>query len=236
MDYVKTGIGDFDNFFAGGGFPRGNTILLIGGPGTGKSIFGMQFLYKGAKEYGEPGVYITLGETPMQIRQNTAIFGWDLKALEDERKLIIVDAISSRVGIESKEAHKIREGMDVEMMLSQLTNAIREVNAKRLVIDSLSVMSLYSQSDFAIRSSMLRMSTMLSLQDLTTLIISEAKTDHVGMTEFPPEAFMFDGVITLRLDAESQERRISIRKMRGTKHVIGTFRFEIGENGITVAP
>jgi KaiC/GvpD/RAD55 family RecA-like ATPase len=236
IEVVKTGIGDFDHLFAGGGYPKGNTILVIGGPGSGKSIFGMQYIYKGAKEHGEPGVYVTLDETPEKLRKNISSFGWDIKALEDEGKVVILDAISARVGVESREAHRIQAGLDLDAILSQIVSAIEKVNATRLVIDSLAVMNLYSQSEFSARTNMLRMSNLLSLADLTTLVITEAKTAEVGLTEFPSEAFMFDGVITLRLDAESQERRISIIKMRGTKHVIGTYRFEIAENGISVIP
>jgi KaiC/GvpD/RAD55 family RecA-like ATPase len=222
--------------FEGGGFPQGSTILVMGGPGSGKSIFGMQYLYKGAIEYDEPGVYVTMDETPNKIRKNMASFGWDIKALEAEGKLIIVDAISARVGVESDEIHKIGAAMDINTVLSQIFNAVKQINAKRLVVDSIAVMNLYSQSDFSARTNLLRLSNLLSLQNLTSLIITEAQTDEIGMTQFPPEAFMFDGVITLKLDVDSRERRISIRKMRGTKHVIGTFKFEITQNGITLSP
>lgn len=233
---MKTGIGDFDRLFEGGGFPQGSTILLMGGPGSGKSIFGMQYLYKGAIEYNEPGVYVTLDETPNKIRRNMSSFGWDIQALENEGKLIIVDAISARVGVESDEVHKIGAAMDINTVLSQIFNAVKKINAKRLVVDSIAVMNLYSQSEFSARTNLLRLSNLLSLQNLTSLIITEAQTDEIGITHFPPEAFMFDGVITLKLDVDSRERRISIRKMRGTKHVIGTFKFEITQNGITLSP
>lgn len=222
--------------FEGGGYPRGSTILVMGGPGTGKSIFGMQYLYYGALENDEPGVYITMDETPEKIRRNMKPFGWDIHALESDRKLIIVDAVSSRLGMDSREPHKIGGGVDVDSLISQVLTAVRKIDAKRLVVDSIAVLNLYSQSEFTARTNMLRLSNLLSLQDLTSLIITEAKSASIGITEFPPETFMFDGVIILKLDVETQERRISIRKMRGTKHVIGSYKFAIGKNGITLMP
>jgi KaiC/GvpD/RAD55 family RecA-like ATPase len=83
---------------------------------------------------------------------------------------------------------------------------------------------------------MLRLSTALSSTKVTSLVINDAKTNTIGIHEFPPEAFVFDGMVTLNLDTDSQERRLSIRKMRGTKHVIGSFRFDITESGISVTP
>lgn len=236
QEVVKTGIADFDNFFASGGFPRGNAVLVLGGPGSGKSIFGLQYLYKGAVDYREPGIYVTLEETPDKIRRNALNFGWDLKKLENEKKMLLMDAVTSRVKGMDMDLGAMKRGLDVDNMLLNLENAIQDTGAKRLVIDSLSVMGLYSENDFEVRTKLIRLAGALSELKLTTLIISEAKTAEIGSTEFPVETFMFDGVITLRLDANSQERKISIRKMRGTKHVLGSYKFEIANSGVVVIP
>lgn len=236
MGFVKTGIGDFDALFANGGYPRGNTILVLGGPGSGKSIFGMQYIFKGASSYDEPGVFVTLDEDPDKIRKNMAVFGWDLKKLEEEGKLIILDAVSARAGAKTKEQYAVEAVLDFNSVFGQIRHAIKQINAQRLVIDSLSVVNLYSQSEFAARTTMLRMANTLSGLNVTSLLISEAKTVGIGTTEFPIETFMFDGVITMHLDTDAQERRIAIRKMRGTKHVLGTYRFQISESGIVMTP
>jgi KaiC/GvpD/RAD55 family RecA-like ATPase len=97
-------------------------------------------------------------------------------------------------------------------------------------------MGMYSETDFDMRTKLLRLSGSLAAHDITTLVITEAQSADVGTTVFPPETFMFDGVLTLRLDTDSQERKISIRKMRGTKHVIGAYRFDINDDGIVVIP
>jgi len=85
MEVVKTGIPGLDNLFAIGGFPKGNTILVIGGPGSGKSIFGMQYIYTGVTRYDEPGIFITFDETPDKIRRNMKSFGWDIEKYERSR-------------------------------------------------------------------------------------------------------------------------------------------------------
>ena len=86
-DYVPTGIPGVDKILVGKGLPRGHTILVSGGPGSGKTTFAIQFLHTGATEHGEAGVYVTLDEEPGDIRKNMLKYGWDLKKLEDEKKL-----------------------------------------------------------------------------------------------------------------------------------------------------
>ncbi|MHA2602834.1 MAG: ATPase domain-containing protein, partial [Candidatus Thorarchaeota archaeon SMTZ1-83] len=89
IERVKTGIPGLDELIEGG-FPRGDTILIAGRAGTGKSIMANQFLYKGATEYDEPGVLVTLEESPLLIKRNMMRFGMDLDALVKEKKLAIV--------------------------------------------------------------------------------------------------------------------------------------------------
>jgi circadian clock protein KaiC len=231
MEVVRTGIPGLDNLFAIGGFPKGNTILLIGGPGSGKSIFGMQYLYSGITEYDEPGIFITFEETPEKIRRNMHAFGWNLEALEKKEKLIIMDAVTYRISGDVDE-ETLRSGLDVDNLIANLDDAISAISAERVVIDSLSVMGLYAYDEFEKRTKLLRLSNLLSMRNVTSLVITEARNVDIGIKEFPIETFMFDGVISLRLDTETQERKISIRKMRGTKHVIGSFKFSITDDGI----
>lgn len=231
MKAVKTGITGLDELFSIGGYPRGSSILLVGGPGSGKSILGMQYLYYGATEYGEPGIFFTLDEPPEKIKRNTKSFGWELESLEKEGKLLIMDAVSymlkDQVDLES-----LREGMDVDNFIANFREAVEATNAKRIVLDSLAVMNLYAQDDFEKRRKLLKLSYQLTRQDVTSLIITEARSSDIGFHEFPPESYMFDGLITLRLEPENQLRKISIRKMRGTKHVVGNFKFKITSSGI----
>jgi KaiC/GvpD/RAD55 family RecA-like ATPase len=232
MEYVRTGIEDFDGLFAKNGYPLGNSILVIGGPGTGKSIFGLQFLYKGATLYDEAGIYVTLEETPKKIERNVASLGWDIRKLVEERKILIMDATSPR--IKETDTDVIKRGLGVDNLIANLKEMITSINAKRVVIDSLSVIGLYGTDEFDTRTKLIRLGVSLSEMDVTSLVVTEAKTNEMGTSEFPPETFLFDGLIWMVLDTNSQERRIAIRKMRGTKHVLGAFKFVIGDEGISI--
>ncbi len=180
MEFVKTGIGDFDALFAHKGYPKGNSIVVMGGPGSGKSIFGMQYVYNGASKYDEPGIYVSLEEAPDKIRRNMQHFGWDLKTIEDTGKLVIVDAASPRVS-EGVEKEVIERGLNVENLMANVEDIIKETNAKRIVIDSLSVMGIYSKSEFELRTQLLTLASSLSSLGCTTLVIAEAKTDDIGI-------------------------------------------------------
>jgi KaiC/GvpD/RAD55 family RecA-like ATPase len=241
-DYVKTGIPDFDNLLAKGGYPRGNQILVIGGPGSGKSIFCAQFIHAGAKFYGEPGVYVTLEALPEKLIKNMAAFGWDFRLMVGQGKVRFLDSSSFRpkmekeMGEELYELDFMREDLDVDNMSDIIVQAIREISARRLVIDSISLLGLHTEDEFILRSKLLRLSEMLSRHGVTSLLVAEARTKDVGVEDYPVEMFMFDGVITLELDRDTKERKISINKMRGTKHVIGAFHFKITDLGVEITP
>ena len=90
---AATGILGFDDI-CGGGLPSGRTTLVIGGPGSGKTIFAMQFLVHGAKACNEPGIFVAFEEAPRRIVANCASFGWDLEALQ-KKKLFLLSALPS---------------------------------------------------------------------------------------------------------------------------------------------
>ena len=133
-DYVPTGITGADKILGEKGIPRGHSILVAGGPGSGKTTFAIQFLYKGAMEYNEPGIYISLDEDPEDVKRNMSKFGWDLGSLEQEKKLAFINVSPVRV-TSSEKAGLIQLGMK-EFKLIKLLEAIRqginEVEAKRV--------------------------------------------------------------------------------------------------------
>ncbi len=241
QDFVKTGISDFDNLFEYGGYPRGNQILVTGGPGSGKSIFCAQFVYNGAKLYDEPGVYITL-ESPMEkFVRNASVFGWDFRRLESDGKIRLLDSASFRPKLAKGEEYLfdvdlLKEEMEVENISDIIERSIREISARRLVIDSLSLIGLHTEDEFALRTKLLRLSEVLSMRGVTSLIISEARKKSLGEEDYPVEMFMFDGIITLDLDKETKGRKIAVNKMRGAKHVIGAFPFKITHAGVEIVP
>ena len=88
---VRTGIPGFDSVLDGG-LKIGKTVVLSGTPGSGKTTFGMQFLYSGAKDFDEPGVFVTLSASPREIKHDSTTYGWDVQKLVEEGKLLVVDA------------------------------------------------------------------------------------------------------------------------------------------------
>jgi KaiC/GvpD/RAD55 family RecA-like ATPase len=88
LEYVPTGVPGVDKILGEKGIPKGQTILICGGPGSGKTTFAIQFLYKGATEYDEPGLYITLDEDPEDIKKNMSKFGWDLDVWCPQKKWV----------------------------------------------------------------------------------------------------------------------------------------------------
>ena len=143
-DYIQTGISGVNAILGGVGIPHGHTILMSGGPGSGKTTFAIQFLYTGATEYGEPGLYITLDEEPEDIKKNMSQFGWDLDKLEREKKLIFINVSPVRVA-PTERAGLIQLGMK-EFKLVKLLEAVRTgvegIGAKRVVIDPVTIFML----------------------------------------------------------------------------------------------
>lgn len=234
MTVVKTGIGGLDSLFSEGGLPAGSSILVVGGPGAGKTNFGMQYLYSGAIDYNENGIFVSLLEHPDKIREHMLKFGWDIEKLGEEGKLTLIDAVTQRVKKTDIDANVARRGLDMSHLLGILKRTISETDAKRVVIDAISALAMSMSDVFEVRTEMLRLSLGLAEMGVTTLVISEAARSEIGTTEFPVEAFLFDGIITLHLDSGAQKRTLAIRKMRGSKHALGSYNIDLSEEGIRI--
>src|SRR5262245_30889880 len=125
---APTGINGFDEI-TGGGLPRGRTALVAGSAGAGKTLFAMEFLYRGAVQYGEPGVFMAFEETEGELAENVASLGFDLPELI-KRKRLVVDFVR----VERSEIEETGE-YDLEGLFIRLGHAIDSVKAKRVVID-----------------------------------------------------------------------------------------------------
>ena len=173
MDRIKTGIYGLDDLIEGG-FPAKRNILISGSCGTGKSILAMQYIFRGAAEYGEPGVFVTFDEMPDKIRQDMLRFGWDIKTLEEQEKIAIIDATSARAGLPSEEGHAILPGqMDLDKVLVEILAAARSIKAKRIAIDSIPAMSFQLEKESEIRRAVLKLSYVLSRSNYTALMTTE---------------------------------------------------------------
>lgn len=238
VEKVKTGISGLDELI-GGGFPEGSTVLLSGSPGTCKTIFGLQFLYSGAKN-NEPGIYLTVEESRDKILEQANQFGWNLEELEKSKRLII----------------NIMDNVDITAILDNLKKEVKEINAKRLVIDSLSMLSIfsriYSDVDRVIftesksplsphgrelsRNEVYLIIKKINSMGLTTLLISELPESSEYFSRDTISEFACDGVIVLKYTLVGREagRHLMIQKMRFTKHSEEVHLIEISDNGLRV--
>ncbi|MFC2174485.1 ATPase domain-containing protein [archaeon] len=238
MERVPTGIEGLDNMIEGG-FPRGRTVLLSGGCGTGKSIFAMQYLFHGAAAYNEPGVYVTVDERPELTRQDMLRFGWDVKQLEDEGKLVILDLTGTKTGVQSEEKYSMSSALDIDRLVLKIMQTAGEIGARRLVIDSIPALGFRLEHEQEARNMILKLSYMIRKSDLTALLISEIPEQTMGagpmqFSKYGVEEYVADSVILLHYLGMGTDtnRTLYIRKMRGTKHVEDIIPLHITEGGI----
>jgi len=236
-DYVPTGIPGVDKILVGKGIPRGNTILVSGGPGSGKTTFAIQFLYTGATQHDEAGVYVTLDEEPDDIKKNMLKYGWDLKKLEDEKKLVFINISPVRVA-PSESTGLIQIGMK-EFRLIKLLEAIRQgvekVNAKRVIVDPLTIFTLQYPDEIERIYAMRDLMRDLKKTGCTNLLISELRGTGVER-EHQFEEYLAQGVILLRTFLKSSRlvRVFQVSKMRGLAIDNQPRPYEISANGIEV--
>ena len=230
----KTGITGVDEILHGG-IPERNVVLLSGGPGTGKTIFSQQFLWNGLK-MGEPGIYVALEEHPVQVRQNMAQFGWDVKPYEEKGMFAMVDAFTAGIG-KSKEYEKyiVHDLTDIREFIEVLRQAIRDINAKRVVVDS--VTTLYINKPAMARSIILQLKRVLAGTGCTSIFVSQVSVGERGFGG-PGVEHGVDGIIRLDLDEIDGElkRSLIVWKMRGTSHSMRRHPFDITDKGIIVYP
>ncbi|HHQ45335.1 MAG TPA: ATPase [Candidatus Altiarchaeales archaeon] len=228
VERCKTGIEGLDEIL-NGGIPRGRVIMLVGGCGTGKTIFGSQFLYRGATEYDEPGIFVNLEEHPEKLKQDMLSIGIDLGKLEKEKKLIIVDASLSRMAFktEGSEYTLSPEQFSVDSILALIKEAAEEIDAKRVVVDSFSALDTLIETKKMhvgmslredIRRALLGINYRLQSMGLTTILINDVVGEE--LSTHGVEEFMVDGVISLKYQNVGPDsgRHLMVKKMRSTGH------------------
>ena len=218
---IRTGIEGFDELIEGG-IPEKSLVLLSGTTGSGKSIFAMNFLVEGAMN-GENGVYISLQESMEETINEMRFFGWPIDRLIEEDKIQIVQP----------------ELYNYDALLTAVEEAIEKVNAKRLVIDSISIIGMYFEEPFRIRKSLLDLGHLLKKLNCTTLAITEIGEGKSDLSNFGVEEFIADGVIILYYVKKGNIflRAVAVRKLRSTKHSTKIHPIEIRRpGGILVYP
>ena len=234
MIRTKTGITGLDELI-GGGIAEGSTVLLSGQSGSGKTIFGLQFLYNGITKYNEPGVLVTLETRPDELRSEATHFGWNLYDLEQKNSLIIIDAASGKAGLPTSQKYALRRGFDMSTLAEEIYRAIDETKAKRLVIDCISGLGIRFSEPSEVRTELFRISALLRELKVTSLFISEI-IDPDSQSRAGVEQFIAQGLITLNLSElnGALKRDLLVWKMKQTPHSLKKHTFKIGKTGIEV--
>jgi len=222
---VPTGIARLDEML-GGGLPKGSTTLVAGGPGTGKTILAAQFIYSGATKYGEKGVYVIFGESAETFKNNMLSLGWDFGKLQEKRQVEILDLIS------------LREPESVETTFDEIVETARVLGAKRLVIDSITALTVVFRDVAEIRTLISVLQKVLRGLNCTTILITEVPwgSNRLGMGI---EEFISDGIIVLEMVSRRNQlkRRLMVLKMRATELNLKYYQYEISKNiGIDLLP
>jgi circadian clock protein KaiC len=221
---VKTGVPGLDPLIQGG-LREGDFILLLGDLGAGKTIFASQFAYYGASQYGERALYATLEEDVATYKRNMLRMGMDFDALEKSKmaKLIDLDAL---------------EGSGVASNMDAILKAMDSINAKRLVVDSLSAFLSGAQGKFDYSFLMRLVYKTLKRENVTT-IMTMNKASLAAQAPARIEEFVSDGIFELQnyvaRDVEMRTRFI-VRKLRGTEHSRKYHSVLVTPKGIEILP
>jgi circadian clock protein KaiC len=227
---VLTGIQGLDEITEGG-LPAGRPTLVSGGAGAGKTMFALEFLVRGATQYGEPGVFISFEETIPDLTSNAASLGFDLGRLVAEKKLFLDHVHISR--------NEIAETGDYDLdgLFIRIADAVKRVGARRVVLDTIEALFSELPNPGILRSEIRRLFDWLKQHGLTTIITAE-RDQPDKLTRHGIEEFVSDCVILLdhRIRDEISTRRLRIVKYRGSTHGTNEYPFLIDVHGISVLP
>ena len=231
MNLLKspTGIQGFDEI-TGGGLPSGRPILVCGGAGCGKTLFGMEFLIRGATMFNEPGVFMSFEETNEELIKNVSSLGFDLEDLVRHKKIAL-----DHVHIERSEIEETGE-YDLEGLFIRLNYAIDSIGAKRVVLDTIESLFAGLPNQLILRAELRRLFRWLKTKGVTAIITGERGGEN--LTRQGLEEYVSDCVIMLdhRVTEQTSTRRLRVVKYRGSMHGTNEYPFIIDENGFSVLP
>jgi len=215
---ISSGIPGLDELIEGG-FVENSINLVSGATGTGKSIFGLQYIWHGLQN-GENGVYISLEQEPENIFDDVRGFGWRFDKYIEEKKCII----------------EYLPSWKLEELPVVVTEKINEVKAKRFVLDTLTLVA--SRLDkIAIRAEISEFLRQLKKSGVTSILLSEIPEGTKTLSRFGIEEFLADSIVILHyleFAAGGVPRSLTIRKMRRTDHGTDIYPLSITKNGLVI--
>ena len=239
---VKTGIPGLNELLSGG-FPEGRVILLVGGPGTGKTIFTSQFLYKGLTDFNENGIFISLDERKSHFISEMESFGWNFKEAEEQKKFRFIDAtkMSRSALVRGKifgEAKNLRgKQLPIDKLVEELEYQIHEIDAKRVVVDTLATLFQRFPDPVERRNVIVDLFESLSELEITTILTMELPSLTIDR-QVTVEEYLAHGVLIMQtLFYQGVISRVfQVEKMRGIKINPNLVPYTIDRNGIEVYP
>lgn len=245
MERVKTGIDGLDEAL-GGGIPKGNIILISGSTGTGKTLIALSFIYYGATKFNEPGILISTDQTPEEIKIQAKNFGWNLEELEKKKLLRL---------------YHIDVTQEKDMMyLKKLDNFVKEIKAKRIVIDSLTTVTEFltpleirkgtkifeslealvpvpMSEAMVAKNVLMKIIKHLKKTGCTCIVTSELPEEGQWLSRDTCSEFLVDGVITLRpFKYARNDIDLLVVKLRYGNHSKDIHKIFITEKGVEVKP
>lgn len=226
---APTGIEGLDEI-TGGGLPRGRTTLVCGGTGCGKTLLAMEFLVRGATEFGEPGVFMTFEESAEDLTANVASLGFDLKALIARKKIALDFVYIERSEVEEAGAY------DLEALFIRLGHAIDTIGAKRVVLDTIESLFSGLPDPIILRAELRRLFRWLKEKGVSAIVTGER--GDTTLTRQGLEEYVSDCVIVLdhRVSEQASSRRLRVVKYRGSIHGTNEYPFLIDADGFSVLP
>ncbi|MDM8554732.1 circadian clock protein KaiC [Desulfococcaceae bacterium HSG7] len=226
---IETDIKGLDEILEGG-FPQGRPTIVNGPHGCGKSIMGLEFLYRGALK-GEPGIYINFEEHPDNIRTNALTLGWDLAALEKKGMLLIPDArLDPRTVVSG--------GFNFEALYATIEGAAKQMGAKRVVLDAVDVMLHFFDDSNRERQELYYMYDWITEQKMTALLTVKRSNMVSDQGRYTFLNFMVDCVINLdqRVNRQIASRFLRVSKYRGSGFGRNEYPYTITGKGMSVIP
>ncbi len=201
FEKAKTGIDGFDDM-TNGGIPKGSIVVLSGSPGSGKTIFCLQFIYNGLMKFNENCILVLLEESKEDVLETATKFGWDLKKFIENKKLVILSITL----------------YDFEVLKNNIEDAIRSINASRLVIDPGVIFKLFFEKELEARKNIVALGRIIKKYNCTTLITSEMSLE-TNASLYGLEEYVADGVVLMYHSRVKNKfvRSLAIVKMRNTK-------------------
>ena len=214
----------------GGGLPQGRPTLLCGSAGCGKTLIAMEFLVRGATQFGEPGVFMAFEERTEELAQNFASLGHNLDVLVAEKKLSL-----DFVRVERSEIEEAGE-YDLEGLFIRLGHSIDRIGAKRVVLDTIETLFSGLTNTAILRAELRRLFRWLKDKGVTAIITGER--GETSLTRYGLEEYVANCVIMLdhRVSENMSTRRLRIVKYRGSSHGTSEYPFLIDEGGISLLP